>query len=205
MGSNMVQSKIDKRRLEDMIIELLHKDRSMKVRDVVDILHSVDNSLAIEDIYNAVEILKQENLVVTRYRPFQNQYSFSGYIIRNYASLPFWSVVAVTALTLVSIYLIPSSAPWSAVRIIVGGIFTLIMPGFSILQLIFPAKNISNLERFVLSLGLSLALLPLIGLVFAYTPFGIRLLPLVIFLSLLCISISTIGAYRKYRLSKTPV
>lgn len=205
MGSNMVQSKIDKRRLQDMIIELLHKDRSMKVSDMVDILHGIDNSLAIEDIYNAVEILKQENLVVTKHRPFQNKYSFSGYIIRNYASLPFWSVLAITALTLVSIYFIPSSAPWSAVRLIVGGIFILIMPGFSMLQLVFPAKNISNLERFVLSLGLSLALVPLIGLVIAYTPFGIRLLPLVIFLSLLCNSSSTIGAYRKYRLSKTPV
>lgn len=202
MGSNMVQSKIDKRRLEDMIIELLHKDRSMNVKDMVNILHSIDNSLSIDDIYNAVEILKQENLAVTRFRSFQNQYSFYAYVTRNYASLPFWSVVAITALTLVSIYFIPSSAPWSTFRYIMGGTFILIMPGFSILQLLFPTKDLSNFERFALSLGLSLALVPLIGLVFAYTPFGIHLHPLVIFLSLLCNSLSAIGAYRKFLVSK---
>jgi hypothetical protein len=82
----------------------------MNVKDIVNILHGIDNSLSIDDIYNAVEILKQENLAVTRFRPFQNQYSFYSYVTRNYASLPFWSVVAITALTLVSIYFIPSSA-----------------------------------------------------------------------------------------------
>ncbi len=206
MGSNMVQSKIDKRRLQDMIIELLHKDRSLKVRDMVDILHGIDSSLAIDDIYNAVEILKQEDLAVTSYRPFQNQNSFYGYITRNYASSPFWLVVATTVLTLASIYFVPSSSsPWSTVRYIVGGIFILILPGFSILQLVFPTKDISNLERLALSLALSLALIPLIGLIFAYTPFGIGLHPLVIFLSVLCNSISIIGAYRKYRVSKSHV
>jgi uncharacterized membrane protein len=202
----MVQSKIDKRRLEDMITELLRKDHSMNVEDMVEILHGIDNSLAIDDIYDAVKILKQENLAVTRYRPFQNQYySFYAYVTRNYASLPFWSVVAITVLTLVSIYFIPSSAPWSTVRYIVGGAFILIMPGFSILQLLFPTRDINNIERLALSLGLSLALVPLIGLLFAYTPFGIRLHPLIIFLSLLCNSLSTIGTYRKYRISKNLV
>jgi Protein of unknown function (DUF1616) len=202
----MVQSKIDKLRLQDMIFELLHKNRSMKVRDMVDILLGIDNSLAMDDIYNAVEFLKQENLVITSYKPFQNQNSFYGYIARTYASLPFWLVVAITVLTLVSIYFVPSSsAPLSTIRYIVGAIFVLILPGFSILQLVFPTKDISNLERLALSLALSLALVPLIGLVMAYTPLGIRLLPLVIFLSLLCISISIIGAYRKYRISKSHV
>lgn len=201
----MVQSKIDKRRLEDMITELLRKDHSMNVKDMVEILHSIDNSLSIDDIYNAVEILKQENLAVTRYRPFQNQYSFYAYITKNYASLPFWSVVTITVLTLVSIYFIPSSAPWSTVRYIVGGAFILFIPGFSVLQLLFPTKDISNIERVALSLGLSLALVPLIGLVFAYTSFGISLHPLVIFLSLLCNSLLTIGTYRKFRISKNHV
>ena len=205
MGSTMVQSKIDKHRIECMILELLHKNRSMNVKDMVEILRGIDNSLAIDEIYDAVDILKQEKLVVTRYRPIQNQYSFYTYLTKNYASLPFWSVAAITTITLVSIYFIPSSAPWPTIRYIVGGIFLLIMPGFSILQLLFPTKDISNLERFALSLGLSLALLPLIGLVFAYTPFGIHLHPLVFLLSLLCNSLSTIGVYRKYRVSKNHI
>ncbi len=205
MGSTMVSSKIDKRRLEERIIGLLHERHSMNVKDMVEVLQGIDKSLAIGDIYDAVEVLKQENLVIARYRPLLNQYSFYRYITRNYASLPFWSVVAITALLLVSFYLSPSSGPWSMIRFIVGGAFILIMPGFSILQLLLPAKDISNLERFALSMGLSLALVPLIGLLFAYTPLGIRLYPVVIFLSLLSNSISAIGTYRKFRISKNQV
>jgi hypothetical protein len=202
MGSTMVSSKIDKRRLEERIIGLLHERHSMNVKDMVEVLQGIDKSLAIADIYDAVEVLKQENLVIARYRPLLNQYSFYTYITRNYASLPFWSVVAITALLLVSFYLSPSSGPWSMIRFIAGGTFILIIPGFSILQLLLPAKDISNLERFALSMGLSLALVPLIGLLFAYTPLGIRLYPVVIFLSLLSNSLSAIGTYRKFRISK---
>jgi hypothetical protein len=202
MGSVMVQSEIDKRRLEDLIIELLHKDHSLRIKDMVDTLHHIDNSLAIGDIHDAVEMLKQENLIVVQSRPIAAQNSFYVYLTRNYLSLPFWSAVAITVLTLVSVFLMPSTVPWSLFRYVVGGAFTLIMPGFSILQLLFPAKDIRNMERFTLSVGLSLGLLPLIGLVFVYSPFGIHLTPIVIFLSLLCISLSAIGTYRKFRISK---
>jgi hypothetical protein len=205
MGPIMVQSEIDKSTLKRMIMELLHKDHSMRIEVMVDILCGIDNSLTIGDIHDAIEVLKQENLVVTKKRPIQNQYSFFAYVTRNYESLPFWSVVAITVLTLVSVVFMPSAAPWNVIRFIVGGAFMLILPGFSILQLLFPAKDISNMERFALSVGLDLALLPLIGLVFAYSPFGIQLYPIVIFLSLLCICLSTIGAYRIFRISKSGI
>jgi uncharacterized membrane protein len=172
---------------------------------MVDVLYGMDNTLTPNDIYDAIEVLKQENLVVTRYRPILNQYHFHTYLTRNYASLPFWSVVAITALTLCLSVFIPSAAPWSIVRYIVGGAFILIMPGYSILLLLFPTKDISNMERLALSMGLSLVLIPLIGLLFAYSAFGIQLHPLVIFLSVLCISLSMTATYRNFLNSRIDI
>ena len=61
------------------------------------------------------------------------------------------------------------------------------------------------LTRITLSIGLSLALVPLTGLVLNYTPFGIRLVPVAFSLSLLTISFLFLGAWRKhvyYKLAK---
>ncbi len=49
-----------------------------------------------------------------------------------------------------------------------------------------------------LSIGLSLALVPLTGFVLNYTPFGITLIPVAMTLSLLTIALLFLGAWRKH-------
>lgn len=60
-------------------------------------------------------------------------------------------------------------------------------------------KDLEGIERLALSIGLSLALAPLIGLVLNYTPWGIRLDPIVTSLCVFTLLIGAIGVYRKYR------
>ncbi len=56
-------------------------------------------------------------------------------------------------------------------RILLGILSVLIFPGYALVAALFPGnKEIDWLERVGLSLGLSLAVLPLIGLVLVYTP-----------------------------------
>jgi uncharacterized membrane protein len=60
---------------------------------------------------------------------------------------------------------------------------------------IFPRKgDLDGIERVALSFGLSIAIVPLLGLALNYTPFGIRLLPILIVLSVFTISLA-ISAY----------
>ena len=54
------------------------------------------------------------------------------------------------------------------------------------------------LERLALSIGLSLAVVPLIGLVLNYTPWGIRLTPVSISLAIFTEAMATIALRRKY-------
>jgi uncharacterized membrane protein len=49
-----------------------------------------------------------------------------------------------------------------------------------------------------LSVGLSIALVPLVGLVLNYTPWGIRLDPSLMSLILLVLVLGVMGVYRKY-------
>ena len=71
------------------------------------------------------------------------------------------------------------------IRVIFTVPVILFIPGYVLIAALFPEKtSIDGIERFALSVGLSIAVVPLIGLVLNYTPFGIRLNPIVISLVL---------------------
>jgi len=66
------------------------------------------------------------------------------------------------------------------IRVILALPMVLFFPGYSLIAALFPGRGeIDGLERLALSFGLSIAVVPLIGLVLNYTPFGIRLDPVV--------------------------
>ena len=87
------------------------------------------------------------------------------------------------------------------IRIILGLPLVLFLPGYSLIAALFPRKDdLDAIERIALSFGLSIAIVPLLGLALNYTPFGIRLFPILIVLSIFTISLA-IGAYvRRYKI-----
>jgi uncharacterized membrane protein len=71
----------------------------------------------------------------------------------------------------------------------------LFLPGDSLIAVLFLRKDdLDAIERIALSFGLSIAVVPLLGLALNYTPFGIRLSPILIVLSIFTISLA-LGAY----------
>jgi len=76
-----------------------------------------------------------------------------------------------------------------------GGVFVL-----------YPIKeDLSSLERLALSIGLSLALTPLVGLALNYMPWGIRLNSIFTALSLLTILLAILALNRKFSRFKLAV
>ena len=102
-----------------------------------------------------------------------------------------WSIIIIP----LSIYKAPEP-----LRIILGLPFILFIPGYVLVFALFPARKtdhgIDTLERIVLSFGLSIAVVPLIGLLLNYTPWGIRLEPILFSLLIFILTIGTIGIYR---------
>lgn len=99
-------------------------------------------------------------------------------------------------------YAIPSDSPLVVLRWIVGSVFVLFIPGYVAVAALFPkGRELDGIERFALSIGLSLALVPMIGLLLNFTPWGIRLLPIVISLVVLTMALATVGLFRQYRMS----
>jgi uncharacterized membrane protein len=83
------------------------------------------------------------------------------------------------------------------VRIILGLPLVLFLPGYALIAALFPRKDdLDGIERVALSFGLSIAVVPLLGLALNYTPFGIRLSPILTVLSVFTISLA-MGAYAR--------
>lgn len=89
------------------------------------------------------------------------------------------------------------------VRIILGFLCIIFFPGYTLISTLFPKQqDLSGVERTALSFGTSIAVVPLIGLIVNYTPWGIRLLPVLIALTIFILLTSIVAFYRSYRLMR---
>jgi uncharacterized membrane protein len=88
----------------------------------------------------------------------------------------------------------------ATLRIIFGLPAILFIPGYVLIFSLFPTKNMGKgidiIERIALSFGLSIAIVPLIGLALNYTIWGIRLVPILSSLTVFILGMACIGLYR---------
>ncbi len=110
-----------------------------------------------------------------------------------------WAVLAlVAAAALLALFV--EASPVVYLRYVLGALFVLYLPGYAIIEALYPkAGELTPLERLALSIGLSLAAVPLVGLALNYAPLGIRLQPVVASLAALTAGAAIAAAYRKYR------
>ena len=105
--------------------------------------------------------------------------------------------ILVTSLAMVPLAIFTSGP----LRIVLGLPFLLFFPGYVLVAALFPKKeSLSGIERVALSFGLSIAVVPLIGLILNYTPWGIRLYPILISVMSFIVAMSAIAWYRRGKL-----
>ncbi|WP_254535891.1 DUF1616 domain-containing protein [Halomarina litorea] len=135
--------------------------------------------------------------------------------------LPADLAAVVLATLLTNLFVLAPLLRETPVRIVFGLVFVLFVPGYAFIAALFPEagsepgadgdpeafdepledeRGISGLERVALSLGTSIAIVPLIGLVLNFTPFGIRLVPILASVSLFTLGCVAVGARRRWRL-----
>jgi uncharacterized membrane protein len=88
--------------------------------------------------------------------------------------------------------------PDSPLRIIFGIPFVLFLPGYSLMAALYPRKTgISGKERILWSIGLSIAIVPLVGLCLNLIPAGISLIPAVVGITSFIFIMSVVAWYRR--------
>ena len=129
----------------------------------------------------------------------------------------YWTTIALAIATTIAAFTIPENAyPIVYIRSTLGTVFVLWLPGYAFIKALFPQtlpfaralahslgtteKNLDTIERVALSLGMSIALVPIIGLLLNYTPWGIRLTPIVLSLTAFTIIFATAAIVREHQI-----
>jgi len=186
--------KAEPEKIEKAVMKALEKEEAT----VEQLVATVSSNLAIDKYLVARALYKlreKGDIVILDPNPPRRLISY----LLSSRSTWFWLLAALISLTNITIYLLPPEPPFIYARYVLGALFVLYLPGASLIELLYPSgKDLSQLERLALSLGLSLALVPLVGLILNYTPWGISLDPIVAALTLLTLTLSLGAVARKH-------
>jgi len=187
--------------LDEQALRYLEKDGAMSVQELHDALTARNPSLTKAEVADLVQRLAEQDKVALEDIPPASR-SLAEYLRLWERNLWLYAVLVISFSTVLVIYLMPSAYPFVALRWVLGSVFVLFVPGYVTVEALFPrGRELDSIERFALSVGLSLALVPLVGLLLNYTPWGIRLNPIVISLTILTVGLALIGLARQYRTS----
>lgn len=179
---------------------VLETAKSLNQPTVSELIEDLVNKkgLKFKDATKAVYIeWKKGTLDLSEAKPSS---SLASYLF-NLESMWFWGTTVLVALTLLVVFYVDSTL-LLYVRYVLGGIFILFLPGFLLISVLYPRRELDELERLALSIGLSLAIVPLVGLMLNYTPWGITLTPIMVSLAFFAEALAFGALVRKYQYYK---
>lgn len=111
---------------------------------------------------------------------------------------------ALTAFVVVAvIFILIPPLNETPMRAILGFVLVLFAPGYAFVSTLFPMRNeLGWIERLALSIGLSICMVVFISLGLNYTPWGLRLEPILFSISSFTLIFTSISAYRKMQMQK---
>jgi len=205
-----------KNRIKYQIIETVQKEKPETTKKLIALMQEGSGIPPEQTMKLIVELENEGRLHLPRPQPLTST-SAEAYIFSRKA-LWFWITIALSLTTTATIFAIPDSDyPIVYLRSALAVLLIVFLPGYTLLKLLFPKKlpkttsfvtknqpetqseSTATLERIALSIGLSLALVPLIGLILNYTPWGIRLTPMTLSLLILTVAFATAAIIREHQ------
>ena len=183
--------------IERMVLDIIHRHKITKVGDAVVSLQKLDSFLATDEIHDAIKRLERRgevNLSEENINP-----SFLRNLTDIEVNAPFWLAIITTITILIATFALPQDGAGDSAKRIAGAIFLFVMPGYVTINAFVARNRLSYVERMAVSVGMSLALVSLIGMVLAYSVEGIRLEPVITSITAFVSIMAFLGAYRDFR------
>lgn len=192
--------------LTNAILQLTRSKKPQTVQQLVSLAQE-ETSLPESKIIEHITQLQSQGKIRLKQLPAPPTQKLSIYLRSSRVSW-YWTTLILAAATTIAVFTIPeNTSPIAYIRYILGTLFVLWLPGYSFIKTLFPtdppfktsSKNLDTLERLALSIGMSLALVPIISLLLNYTPWGVRLTPITLSLLALTTIFATAGVIREHK------
>jgi hypothetical protein len=186
--------------LDIQALTYLKKNGTLTVQELYDVLRTGNPSLTRSEATDLVRRLVEQEQVDVEDQPPPAK-SLLQYLRFWERNISFYAPLTISLATVLVIYMVPSGSPWVISRWVLSSVFVLFLPGYVTVETLFPkSRELNGIERFALSVGLSLTLAPLIGLLLNYTPWGFGLTPILISLNTFTLGVVMVGLGRRYRM-----
>lgn len=192
--------------LAEKILQLTREKKPETTSQLIDQVHEQIPSASNDEILAQIIRLQEQGKLVIKTLPPLTQ-PLSGYLKTSESSW-FWVTIATTIIAIACTLTIPENDyPLVIIRYVFGTALVLWLPGYTFLKALYPEhpsirtgdKDLDTIERIALSIGLSLALVPIVGLLLNYTPWGIALTSIVLSLSALTIVFASAAIIRQWQ------
>jgi hypothetical protein len=200
--------------LDQQIIRTVETEKPENVQQLIDQVQGL-SSKPKQEILDRILQLQQTEKIHLKPPQTPTPEKLTSYLRSNQA-LWYWITMALAAATVIVVFTVPEDAfPLVYLRYVLGTIFILWLPGYAFIKALFPQnlpfakalahtldaseKSLDAIERIALSVGMSLALVPIVGLLLNYTPWGISLTPIVLSLLALTTVFATAGIVREHQ------
>jgi hypothetical protein len=184
--------------ISNKILELTRitaPETTQKLLEIIDQELGIPKDIALKYI---IELENQGKLRLSQ-PPEMIPKNLDDYLLTTHG-LWFWINIVLSVVTAISVFTISDkNIPYIYIRYILGFIFVFILPGFSLIKFLFPTREMDNIERTAISIGTSLVLVPLVGFLLNFTPWGIRLTSITFSLLALTILLTFLGLMREYK------
>ena len=201
--------KSSKNEIDKYIIQTTRENNPGSVKQLVKLVQE-KYALPDKEILNRILYLQEKEKLQLKPNQTQTPQKLTTYLTSSHAYW-YWITIILASITTMVVFTIPENAfPLVYARYVLGTIFILWLPGYTFIKALFPAevpiktsqKNLDTIERIALSLGMSIALVPIVGLLLNYTPWGIRLTPVVLSLLALTLIFATAAIVREHQTQK---
>ena len=182
--------------LTAIIIQTINKREPQSVKQLVQMLKNTVN-LRQEELLELILKLQAGGVIKLKNKSGPSDYSLAG-------SLWYLLTISAGAITVALVYSIGDNMyPWIYARNFFGVLFVFFLPGYAFTRALFTNKynetltNLEKIEFFALSVGLSIALVSIIGLALYYSPFQFDLSSVVVGLFVFTSVFATAGLLRE--------
>jgi len=186
---------------DKLIIKTLRDEQPKTVTQLIKLVQ-LKNNMPEQEIVERVLLLQDQGKIVLKDQ-LPLSFTLKEYILSVHA---YWYllIVAVMAVTTTLILANLERTPIIGgiilyARYLLASVFVLFLPGYSFIKALFPVKEIDNVERIALSIGMSLAIVPINALILNYTPWGISTIPITLSLLGLTLTLATVAVVREHQ------